>query len=257
MSTADPHQPETPGESGATGSSVRPGTPAAPGARGTSGTPAASGQPGTPSASGVPGTPGQAPEQPSPSRWKFGDGVPPVWLRRVTIGAGVVIVLVLLGVLGSIVLPGWWAGVVTGLVQGVSSAGILVGLVCGLVFTVIPASVIWLAVRSTWTWRTRLIVAASAAVVALPNVLTLVIDVGTTSSAVDARLDMVIGSPSFTGSTLVGVIIGLIAVVGGVLGWRWLRRSRAELRKVRGAQGKKSRGRSRASRSETDTTASG
>ena len=227
MSTADPQQPQTPGESGASGGPVRPGTP------------------------------GQEPEPPSGSRWKFADGVPPVWLRLVTMGAGVVIVLVLLGVLGSIVLPGWWAGLVTGWVQGVSSAGILIGLVCGLVFTVIPASVIWLAVRSSWSWRTRLIVAASAAVLALPNVLTLVIDVGTTASAVDARLDMVIGSPAFTGSTLVGVLLGLVGVVGGVLGWRWLRRSRAELRKARGVPTKKSRGRARSSGSETDTTSAG
>lgn len=227
MSTADPQQPESPGESGGAGAPVPPEAP------------------------------GTEPGQPSPSRWKFADGVPPVWLRRVTMGAGVLIVLVLLGVVGSIVLPGWWAGLVTGWVQGVSSAGILVGLVCGLVFTVIPASVIWLAVRSSWTWRTRLIVAAAAAVVALPNVLTLVIDVGTTSSAVDARLSMVIGSPSFTGSTLAGVVLGLVAVVGSVLGWRWLRRSRAELRRARGAPAKKSRGLFRKSGSETDTTPSG
>lgn len=244
MSTAEPHQPESPGESGAADSS---------GGAGTSSTPGASTGPSTPT---PPAAPGEGPEHPSPSGWKFTDGVPPVWLRRVTIGAGVVIVLVLLGVLGSIVLPGWWAGVVTGLVQGVSSAGILVGLVCGVLFTVIPASVIWLAVRSTWTWRTRLIVAASAAVVALPNVLTLVIDVGTTSSALDARMDMVIGSPSFTGATLVGVIVGLAGLIGVVLGWRWLRRSRAELRKARGESEKKPRGPFRSSRKETDTTSS-
>ena len=236
MSTGDPQQPRTPGESGTSSGPVRPETSSGP---------------------VRPGTPGQAPEQPSPSRWKFADGVPPVWLRRATTGAGVVIVLVLLGVLGSIVLPGWWAGLVTGWVQGVSSAGILIGLICGLAFTVIPASVIWLAVRSPWTWRTRLIVAASAAVLALPNVLTLVIDVGTTSSAVDARLDMVIGSPAFTGSTLVGAVVGLVGVVGGVLGWRWLRRSRAELRKARGVPTKKSRGRIRSSGNETDTTSAG
>jgi len=61
-------------------------------------------------------------------------------------------------------------------------------------------------------------------------VLTLVIDVGSTSSAYDARLDMIIGAPAFTGSTLIGAILAVAGVVGGVLGWRWLRRSRAELR---------------------------
>ncbi|HIZ34946.1 MAG TPA: hypothetical protein H9815_04145 [Candidatus Ruania gallistercoris] len=244
MSTADPQHPRNAGTPDPT---ETPAGPQAPGSE----------QPARPQAPGS--------EQGAPSRWKFADGVPPVWLRRITIGAGIVIVLVLLGVLGSIVLPGWWAGMVTGWVQGVSSAGILTGLVCGFVFTVIPVSVIWLAVTSSWEWRTRLIVAAAVAVVALPNVLTLVIDVGTTSSAVDARLDMVIGAPAFTGSTLAGVLIALVGVVGGVLGWRWLRRSRAELReararapkKSRGAAAKKPRGGAGSRRSESETTAFG
>ncbi len=179
-----------------------------------------------------PGQPGH-PGAPAPSRWRFADGVPPAWLRRVTVALGVLVVLVLLGVVGSIVLPGWWAGVVTGWVQGISSAGILAGLVCGVVFTALPAGIIAVAVRSRWQWRTRLIVAAAGALLALPNVLTLMIDVGRTSSAYDARLDMIIGAPSFTGATLAGAIVALVGVVGGVLGWRWLRRSRAELRKAR------------------------
>ncbi|WP_022918051.1 hypothetical protein [Ruania albidiflava] len=207
--------------------------------------------PGEPEISGVP----------TPSRWRFADGVPPVWLRRVTVALGVLVVLVLLGVVGSIVLPGWWAAVVTGWVQGITSAGILVGLACGVVFTALPAAIIWFAVRSRWQWRTRLIVAAAAAVLALPNVLTLVIDVGRTSSAYDARLDMVIGAPAFTGSTLIGALLALLGVVGGVLGWRWLRWSRAELRSSRGEQtprrGLLRRGRGKAAggnRSESDAT---
>src|SRR5699024_295651 len=116
----------------------------------------------------------------------------PAWLRKVTVALGVLVVLVLLGVVGSIVLPGWWAGVVTGWVQGITSAGILAGLVCGVVFTALPAGIIAFALRSRWPWRTRLIVAAAAAGLARPDV------------------------PR--------------RVIGGVLGWRWLRRSRAELR---------------------------
>src|SRR5690625_4449509 len=182
-----------------------------------------------PGESGHPGPSGA----PTPSRWRFADGVPPAWLRKVTVALGVLVVLVLLGVVGSIVLPGWWAGVVTGWVQGITSAGILAGLVCGVVFTALPAGIIAFALRSRWPWRTRLIVAAAAAVLALPNVLTLVIDVGSTSSAYDARLDMIIGAPAFTGASLVGAILAVVGVVGGVLGWRWLRRSRAELRTSR------------------------
>src|SRR5690625_1790868 len=150
---------------------------------------------------GGPGQPGPS-GAPTPSRWRFADGVPPAWLRRVTVALGVLVVLVLLGVVGSIVLPGWWAGVVTGWVQGITSAGILAGLVCGVVFTALPVGIIWFAVRAKWPWRTRLIVAAAAAVLALPYVLTLVIDLGSTSSAFDARLVMVQCTPAMLAATM-------------------------------------------------------
>src|SRR5690625_6676779 len=43
---------------------------------------------------GGPGQPGPS-GAPTPSRWRFADGVPPAWLRRVTVALGVLVVLVL------------------------------------------------------------------------------------------------------------------------------------------------------------------
>src|SRR5699024_6695474 len=64
----------------------------------------------------------------SGSRWRYTDGVPPTWLRKATIILGIVAVLIALAIVGSIVLPRWWAQIVVGWVQGVSSTGILAGL---------------------------------------------------------------------------------------------------------------------------------
>src|SRR5699024_9052757 len=154
--------------------------------------------------------------------------VPPTWLRQTTIIVGIVAVLIALAIIGSIVLPRWWARIVVGWVQGISSTGILAGLACGVVFTLLPAIGIWVAWRARWRWQVRAGVAAGSAVVALPNVLTLVIDIGATTSTESARLDMVIGSPAFTGSSLVGAILALAVLVAAVLGRRWIHRLRSE-----------------------------
>lgn len=169
------------------------------------------------------------------SRWRYTDGVPPTWLRKTTIILGIVAVLIALAIIGSIVLPRWWAQIVVGWVQGVSSTGILAGLGCGFVFTLLPAIGIWVAWRARWRWQVRAGVAAGSAVVALPNVLTLVIDLGATASTESARLDMVIGSPAFTGSSLAGAIVAVVGLVGSVLGWRWIRKLRTERNAATGA----------------------
>ncbi|HLR27565.1 MAG TPA: hypothetical protein VK086_02640 [Ruania sp.] len=171
----------------------------------------------------------------SGSRWRYTDGVPPTWLRKATIILGIVAVLIALAIVGSIVLPRWWAQIVVGWVQGVSSTGILAGLGCGFLFTLLPAIGIWVAWRARWRWQVRAGVAAGSAVVALPNVLTLVIDLGATASTESARLDMVIGSPAFTGSSLAGAIVAVVGLVGSVLGWRWIRKLRTERNAATGA----------------------
>lgn len=162
------------------------------------------------------------------SRWRYTDGIPPTWLRKGTIVLGIVGVLLVLAIIGSIVLPRLWARIVVGWVQGISSAGVLAGLACGFVFTLLPSLGIWLAWRARWRWQVRAGVAAAAAIIALPNVLTLMIDIAATASTQDARLDMVIGSPAFTGATLVGAIVAVAGLIAGVLGWRWIRRLRGQ-----------------------------
>src|SRR5699024_8563093 len=213
MSSEEPQRPEKP--SSGTGRFQRRGS--------SSGT---AQPPGTESAQGA----GK-----SGSRWRYTDGVPPTWLRKATIILGIVAVLIALAIVGSIVLPRWWAQIVVGWVQGVSSTGILAGLGCGFLFTLLPAIGIWVAWRARWRWQVRAGVAAGSAVVALPNVLTLVIDLGATASTESARLDMVIGSPAFTGSSLAGAIVAVVGLVGSVLGWRWIRKLRTERNAATGA----------------------
>ncbi|WP_159620528.1 hypothetical protein [Ruania rhizosphaerae] len=172
------------------------------------------------------------------SEAKPASGAPPAWIRTVTTVSGAVLLAIVLFVLGSALLPGWWAAVVTGWVGGVASAGVLVGLLCGAVFTLVPVAIGFIAVRWHRPWRTRLIIGGVALLLTLPLVLTIAIDVASTTAALDAKIDMQIGAPSFTGATYTGALgSAAVATVLILLLLRW-RRSRKEVRALRGTVAK-------------------
>ncbi|SED96118.1 hypothetical protein [Ruania alba] len=171
---------------------------------------------------------------------KPASSAPPAWIRTITTVLGAVIAVVVLFALGSALLPGWWASVVTGWVAGVSSAGVLAGLLIGVLFTLGPVAVGYLAFRLRTAWRTRLIIGAVALLLTLPVVLTIAIDASTTLAATQARTEMVIGAPSFTGAVYAGALISLVVGVATIaLTWRWVV-ARREVRSLRGnlAKGK-------------------
>ncbi|CAM3635491.1 hypothetical protein OCAE111667_19540 [Occultella aeris] len=158
----------------------------------------------------------------------------PAWLRWPTIVLAAVAVLVVLYLIGSAVLPGWWARLIGDQVDGVSSAGILVGLLVGFVFTAIPIALgVW-AIRARYTVRTRLIIGGIAVLLLAPNVLTLAVAVGGLESTEVARNHLLIHAPSFRLASLIGVIVAvLLAVAIWYLVWSSRRRKR-ELEELRG-----------------------
>lgn len=134
------------------------------------------------------------------------------WGRR-AIWAGVVLVIVLLGgLIASATVPRWWAQRVGDQVNGSITQGTLLGLFYGFVFTLLPIAVLVLILRWRSTWRWVLFAVALAAILALPNLMTLgiVLGRGNAAHAGDRILD--VEAPAFRGGTLAGAVLAGLLV---------------------------------------------
>ena len=134
--------------------------------------------------------------------------------RRVLIGAGVLVGIVLLYYIGGATIPRWWAQRIGDQVDGSITAGIALGLFYGIVFTFLPLFVLTFALRRRRTWRARAWLVGLAILLALPNLFTLGIVIGNSSAAHAGERTLDVRAPDFRGATLVGAIIGAAAVIG-------------------------------------------
>lgn len=148
----------------------------------------------------------------------------PAWLGTLTLWVGGALALALVVLLGVAVLPGWWADLVGSVVQGVDGRGIVLGLVLGAVFTLLPLGVAALAMRSGLTVRARVALVVVALLLLLPTVLTL----ATAAGSSDARHVLAIEAPGLRGATVVGVVVALV-LVAALLGARAFTRRRRAL----------------------------
>jgi energy-coupling factor transporter transmembrane protein EcfT len=159
----------------------------------------------------------------------------PGWGRR-AFWAGVVIVLVLLaGLIASATVPRWWAQRVGDQVDGSITQGTLLGLFYGFVFTLLPLAVLVLILRWRSSWRWVVFAVVLAAILALPNLMTLgiVLGRGNAAHAGDRILD--VEAPAFRGGTLAGALLAglLVGFVAYLLfsrgrAWSSERRAREE-----------------------------
>lgn len=145
----------------------------------------------------------------------------PAWLGTLTLWVGGALALALVVLLGVAVLPGWWDDLVGSVVQGVDGRGIVLGLVLGAVFTLLPLGVAALAMRSGLTVRARVALVVVALLLLLPTVLTL----ATAAGSSDARHVLAIEAPGLRGATVVGVVVALV-LVAALLGARAFTRRR-------------------------------
>lgn len=152
----------------------------------------------------TPGTPDRGTQAPQQSPLK----------RRVLIGVGVLVGIVLLYYIGGATIPRWWAQRIGDQVDGSITAGIALGLFYGIVFTFLPLFVLTFALRRRRTWRARAWLVGLAVLLALPNLFTLGIVIGNSSAAHAGERTLDVRAPDFRGATLVGVIIGAAAVIG-------------------------------------------
>jgi hypothetical protein len=127
-------------------------------------------------------------------------------------GLAVAAVLVGIALLGAAFLPRWWAQRVGDQVQGSITAGTLVGLLYGFVFTLGPLTLLWAAFRLFGSWKVRLGALVVAALLAAPNLLTLGIVLGTGSGAHAGDRILDVEAPGFRGATLIGALAAAAAI---------------------------------------------
>ena len=151
--------------------------------------------------------------------------------RRLLIGVGVLVGVVLLYYIGGATVPRWWAHRIGDQVDGSSTAGIALGLFYGIVFTFLALMVLTFALARRRSWRARGWLIALAVLLALPNLFTLGIVLGTGSAAHAGERTLDVEAPYFRGATLVGAVIGALAVVG--VRYLMLSRRRAKDREAR------------------------
>lgn len=143
--------------------------------------------------------------------------------NRLLLWGGVLLGIIVAYFIAATTLPRWWSHRVGDQVDGSLSAGIGLGLFYGFVFTFIPLMILTFAIRRRRSWKARGWIAAVALVLAIPNLLTLGIVLGTNSAAHAGERTLDVDAPNFRASSLVGAIVAVIAVIGV----RYLMHSRA------------------------------
>lgn len=132
------------------------------------------------------------------------------WGRRIVIGGVLLLAAVILFFLGAAFLPRWWAHRIGDQVAESTASGIGLGLFYGAVFAFLPLLALWFAFRKRRPWKVWLAMLAGAVVLAIPNLLTLGIVVGTGSAAHAGERTLDVKAPYFRGSSLIGAIGAVI-----------------------------------------------
>jgi hypothetical protein len=140
-------------------------------------------------------------------------GTPGPSLRRRALIAGAAVVgVVLLVLLGSATVPRWWAQRVGDQADGSMTAGTGLGLFYGVVFTALPLLVLWWTFRRRRGWRVWAVGTGVAVLLALPNLMTLSIVLGTGGASHAGERILDVEGPGFRGGSLVGAILAAAAV---------------------------------------------
>ncbi len=130
------------------------------------------------------------------------------WLILVVVGLAAA---VLLWVMGSAVLPRWWAQRMSNLIDGRLTAGSVFGLCIGALFTVLPLTVLAAGWRFRRGWKRFAGFVIAAAILAGPNLATLGIVLGNGNAAHAGQRILDVDGPGFRGGSLVGAVIGALS----------------------------------------------
>lgn len=125
-------------------------------------------------------------------------------------------------------IPRWWSQRVGDMVNGHLSVGLILGLVFGVCFTLLPLVAAWFGLHRRRPWKAAVAWLVLAVVLALPNLWTLGVAVGRGSGAHAGQRVMDVRAPWFRGATLTGAIIAGVLFVGLLVFSRSRRSRRAK-----------------------------
>ncbi len=131
------------------------------------------------------------------------------WSRRLLVTGGVIAAVLLGGLIASATIPRWWAQRIGEQVDGSIVTGTFVGLFYGFVFTALPFLVLAAVARWRRTPRAIAVAVVLALILAIPNVMTLGIVLGTGNAAHAGERILDVEAPAFRGASLAGALIAL------------------------------------------------
>ena len=138
----------------------------------------------------------------------------PSWEKRLVVLLVVGVVVVIAYLFAVTVVPRWWAQRVGRVVDGSLTTGALYGLFIGFVFTFVPLLVLWAVIRmrrAGRSWKAWLLWIVAVLVLAIPNLMTLGIVIGTSDAAHDGDRILSVEATGFRTWSLVGVILAVVA----------------------------------------------
>ena len=137
------------------------------------------------------------------------------WKRKLIVTAVVVVAIVIGVLIASATVPRWWSHQIGDQVDESIVRGTLVGLFYGFLFTILPLLVLGAILRWRRSLRALVVAGALALLLAIPNLLTLGIVLGTGNAAHAGERTLDVRAPAFRGASLAGalVAIGLLALI--------------------------------------------
>jgi hypothetical protein len=135
------------------------------------------------------------------------------WKRKAIVTAVVVLAVVVGVLIASATIPRWWAHQIGDQVDESIVRGTLVGLFYGFLFTILPLLVLGAILRWRRSLRALVVAGAFALLLAIPNLLTLGIVLGTGNAAHAGERTLDVRAPAFRGASLAGALLAI-----GVLG---------------------------------------
>ncbi|ASF08752.1 MULTISPECIES: hypothetical protein [Nocardia] len=154
----------------------------------------------------------------------------PAWRTWLAGGLALLVLLFVAYFILSAFIPRWWAQRIAEMVNGSFAKGIGWGLVYGGVCTLVPLLLLLFAGR-VWRRRAGRFLAGAAvviaALVAIPNLMTLTIVLGGSNAAHAGQRILDVDAPAFRGATLVGAIVAAViwlAVLALTVSRWWRRR---------------------------------